>query len=894
MRKLFALALFLTSATIFAQGTITGTVIDSDMNAPLPGANVLVVGTDNGTTTDFDGNFTLNVQNSTGTIEITFIGYERRTVRFNVGGGQTQNLGRINLNPDAGALEEVIVVGRGVIDVAIGRQTPVAVSTITANEIERAGGNLEFPELLATTPSVYANPSGGGYGDSEIRVRGFDQSNTAFLLNGQPINGMEDGRMYWSNWQGVRDIANAIQIQRGLGASKLAISSVGGTVNIITQTYNNIESGYAMSEIANGNFFKNTGYYTTGQNDLGWSSTYMLSYWQGDGNFYDATSGKGLTYFFSVGYKPSDAHAFNFLITGAPQTHGQAFQGSIARALEFGRTYNENWGYRDGEVYNERVNFYHKPVMNFNWDWNISEKSDLSTVLYASTGTGGGTGPLGRYNGTDRFDENRQLNFDAYIANNENLPTVSIAGEDYRIGNHPDVRNAAGTGYITRASMNNHWWVGGVSNFNHKVSDNLEFNLGTDVRYYHGDHYRQVVDFLGLDAWYERGNRSIPNGQPVFESFEVNLFSPTFERASRDQHIGYSYSENIGYIGGFGQVEYKTDRFSAFLQGALSTQSHQRFDYFNYLLPEDQSSEVVTNEGYNIKGGLNYNINDQHNIFGNVGYYSRQPFHDNIYLNFQNDINPLTTNEDITGVELGYGFDSNLIEINVNTYWTKWGNRSDTRTSRLDLDEDGVDEDYFATFNGIEQTHYGVELDFVAKPTYDLTLTGFVSLGNWEYSDNPVQRLVNADDLNPVPGLTNTISYVDGEKVGNAPQTTVNLGARYNLLSNLNLYANWWYYADLYANIDPVEFSEPGQEVVKLPNYDLVNVGATYRLPLGGNQDLTFRGNVRNLFNEVYITSLQTNRAAGPDDETYKGINVANRGFFGFDRQWSLSVKYSF
>ncbi|UJH90313.1 TonB-dependent receptor [Antarcticibacterium sp. 1MA-6-2] len=362
MRKLLALAVFfLTSATIFAQGTITGTVVDSDMNAPLPGANVKVVGTNTGTTTDFDGRFALSVPNASGTLEITFVGFERKTVAYSVAAGQTQNLGNIVLGTDADALSEVIVIGRGVIDVAIGRQTPVAVSTITSAEIEKSAGNMEFPEMLRSMPSVYANTSGGGYGDSEMRVRGFDQSNTAFLLNGQPINGMEDGNMYWSNWQGVRDIANAVQVQRGLGASKLAISSVGGTVNIVTQTYNNVERGFVSGEIANNNYYKTTAYYTTGKNDLGWSSTYMLSRWQGDGNFYKGTAGEGLTYFFSVGYRPSDEHAFNLLITGAPQTHGQAYQGSINAALTRGRDYNENWGYLNGSLYNERTNFYHKP-----------------------------------------------------------------------------------------------------------------------------------------------------------------------------------------------------------------------------------------------------------------------------------------------------------------------------------------------------------------------------------------------------------------------------------------------------------------------------------------------------------------------------------------------------
>ena len=92
-------------------------------------------------------------------------------------------------------LEEV-VVSSGVIDVAKERKTPIAVSKITAKEILLKVGNQEFPEIMNNTPGVYATKQGGGYGDSRISLRGFDQTNTSFLINGQPVNDMENGRVY--------------------------------------------------------------------------------------------------------------------------------------------------------------------------------------------------------------------------------------------------------------------------------------------------------------------------------------------------------------------------------------------------------------------------------------------------------------------------------------------------------------------------------------------------------------------------------------------------------------------------------------------------------------------------------------------------------------------------
>ena len=127
------------------------------------------------------------------------------------------------------------VVLTGVADIAKDRKTPVAVSTIKEAQIVERLGNQEFPEILATTPSIYATKGGGGFGDGRMNVRGFDTNNTAVMINGVPVNDMEGGTVYWSNWAGLSDVTSALQVQRGLGSSKLAIASVGGTINVITR-----------------------------------------------------------------------------------------------------------------------------------------------------------------------------------------------------------------------------------------------------------------------------------------------------------------------------------------------------------------------------------------------------------------------------------------------------------------------------------------------------------------------------------------------------------------------------------------------------------------------------------------------------------------------------------
>ena len=127
---------------------------------------------------------------------VTFIGYKPQTLNYSVSNGETVDLGTIKLSSDSSEIEEVVIIGKGVIDLAKDRKTPIAVSSIKANEIQAKIGTADITQTMVNTPSVYVAGQAGGFGDSRISVRGFQQDNTAFLLNGQPINGMEDGKMY--------------------------------------------------------------------------------------------------------------------------------------------------------------------------------------------------------------------------------------------------------------------------------------------------------------------------------------------------------------------------------------------------------------------------------------------------------------------------------------------------------------------------------------------------------------------------------------------------------------------------------------------------------------------------------------------------------------------------
>ena len=806
-------------------------------------------------------------------------------------------------------LEEIVVTS-GVIDIAEVRKTPIALSTISAQDVALKVGNLEFPEIMAKTPGVYATKQGGGYGDSRISLRGFDQRNTSFLINGQPVNDMENGWVYWSNWQGLTDITSGIQIQRGLGASKLAVPSVGGTVSILTKSADKAQGGSITQMIGNDGYIKTTAAYNTGVNEKGWSSSYLLTKWSGDGYIYN-TKGEGWTYFAAVGYTPEGSKSkFNFSFLGAGQWHHQRdVWVSIRDYQNFGeegidRRWNTNGGTLNGEEYNMRRNFYNKPLATFNWDYKISDNIELNTSLYGSAGRGGGTGPRGNYyrnstanilpyrqdltehyleNGNGARDANGFINFDAVVANNRSTTDPYTGGlarnnfDGLRIGsngfNDDGVNRAI---LMRRASMNSHDWIGGISNLN-ITSGNMRYSLGIDLRKYTGYHYRVVNDLMGLDGYYSTGNKNSA-GQIIETTIEASPFKDTGIRGPK---IDYYNIGHVGWQGVNALAEYSADKITAVLQAGLSNQSFQREDLFDQ--PTNPLSEVQNQGGGYVKGGANYNINENSNVFFNTGYISRQPQFGAVFPGYANDINPDLQNETITSFELGYGYISNSFRINVNAYSTVWGNRFVQRSLS---NQQGVDG--FAQFKDIDVVHNGLEIEGTWKPTGATKVRGMLSIGDWKYTKNFEAALF---DENQVQVGTGTL-YTKDAKVGDAAQFTANLGVDHRI-GNLNLDLDYRFVDGLYADYsitDSAFTQADNQGALKLPSYGLVDFGATYYFWSGWS----LRMNINNLFDTTYIAESNSNIHATASSETWNGIDTSNSVWFGFGRTWNMSLKYRF
>ena len=903
MKKLILFSLMILSSFMsFSQ--ISGKIVDADSNQPLPGATILVQGTDDGVVTDFDGEFTIQAATAGSTLVISYLGYETQEVIAQDG------ILVVALALSAESLDEIILTS-GVIDLAEMRATPIAVSTIKASEIALKVGNMEFPEIMNTTPGVYATKQGGGYGDSRISLRGFDQTNTSFLINGQPVNDMENGRVYWSNWQGLTDVASGIQIQRGLGASRLAVPSVGGTVSIFTKAAEKTEGGSLNQLVGNDGYRKTVFNYNTGKNDNGWASSFLLSRWQGDG-YINNTSGEGYTYFFAVGYSPEGSkHDLNFSFLGAGQWHHQRdVWVSIRDYQNFGsegidRRWNTNGGTLNGEEFSMRRNFYNKPLATFNWDYKISDNIKLATSFYGSAGRGGGTGPRGNNfrnstsdilpyqkdltehyleNGKGSRNTDGSINFDAIVAHNQTSAqpySGDISGFEGQLIGSNGFRNDGVSREILvrRASMNSHDWVGAISNLEIN-SGKFKYSIGVDLRNYTGYHYRVLNNLMGLDGYYSTGNRN-SNGQIINTLVEASPFKST--GLNNGAKIDYYNIGNVGWQGVNGLIEYNDDgKLTAVLQGGLSNQSFQREDLFDQ--PANPVSDTQNQRGGYIKGGANYNFNEVSNVFFNVGKISRQPQFGAVFPNYGNDINPDLQNEEIQSVELGYGFTSSKLDFNVNIYSTSWGNRFITRSLSNQQGVDGT-----AQFRNVDVQHNGFEFEGKYRASDKLTFKGMLSIGDWRYTKDFSAELF---DENQQSIGTGTL-YTKGAKVGDAAQFTSYAEVDYRLGNVVSVDLGYRFVDGLYADysITDSQFTQPDNDgALKLPSYGLLDGGVTVRIGKG----LSFRGNINNVLDTTYIAESNSNIHADSNSKTWNGVDTRNSVWFGFGRTWNASLKYRF
>lgn len=880
------------TASAVAQSTLRGKVVDAETGEPLIGATVSVGGIN--AATDIDGVFVVKGVKPDAPVSIQYIGFKTKTVKASP--RSRGELGIVRLETDGRTLSDVIVTSQ----IAVARKTPVAVSSVPMSFIEEKIGTQEFPEILKSTPGVHANKEGGGYGDSEIYMRGFDNANIAVMVNGVPMNDMENQKVYWSNWAGLTDVTRTMQTQRGLGASKVSAPSVGGTINIITKGLDAKKGGSIYYGMGNDNMNKVMFTVSTGMSKSGWAMTLLGSKTWGDG-YAQGTDFKGYTYFVNISKRINEQHQLSFTAFGAPQEHYQR-KGALTLA-DWKMTeqvwgvqnhkYNSSYGFdKNGQRRTAEYNVYHKPQLSLNHQWQINDKSSLSTVLYMSIGRG--YGYSGQGNSTYGYSYT-----DWYGANYGTLQTkFRNADGTFNYGMIQDINEQSehGSMLVMGKLKNYHNWYGLVSTYNTKIGKDFDFYGGVDFRAYKGVHTNEILD-LYSGKYYIDSSRQ--NAKAVNN---VNASNPDWvnEKLGVGDVMYRDYDGHVVQEGAFFQTEYTKSDLSAFISGSLSNTSYWRYDrlYYDKKHAESKTKSYI---GFTVKGGANYNFNEHHNVFFNAGYISRAPMFNNVFLTYtsSNVTNPDAKNEKVLSFEVGYGYRLKWLQVDLNAYWTKWMDKSMAKQLSVGTQQ----TDGYINMAGLDARHQGIELEVKASPLYWLDLNGMFSIGDWQWDSNAKGYIYDANGQ-PLDKDGNVASAplaedhyfagiaLKGIRVGGSAQTTAALGATVKIGKQIRIGADWTLYARNYAyyqvgsnNLTPGKTTTVA-DPWKAPTASQFDLNASYKFKLAG-LNATISGNVNNLFDYQYLGKVWNPRSgAANKDNVY--------GFYAFGRTFSTRLKVNF
>lgn len=164
LQKKLLLLLLMLPFGLLAQNTLKGVVLDGSSKQPLPGVNVLVAGTTNGTTTDFDGNFTLNNIKKGDQIVFSYIGFKDETITY-----ENQSTVSITLQEDQKELKDVVVIGYGTVKK---KDATGSVSTVTSKDFVKGPIVTADQMIQGKVAGVQITNGGGAPGEgSTIRIR---------------------------------------------------------------------------------------------------------------------------------------------------------------------------------------------------------------------------------------------------------------------------------------------------------------------------------------------------------------------------------------------------------------------------------------------------------------------------------------------------------------------------------------------------------------------------------------------------------------------------------------------------------------------------------------------------------------------------------------------------
>lgn len=810
---LFSAILF-SSYAVAQVGTISGKVLASDSQQPLAGLEITLEGSIYSATTQADGTFSIsNVRSGNYLLGIYDRGVLLEEIPVEVREESVFDLGQIEV--DIVQADE----SRG--------SSPLP--TIELDETDFESSDLEVQDysgMLSASRDLFMSRAGFAFGQRRFRVRGYDSEYSTMMLNGIPMNDLENGRIFWSNWGGLNDVMRSRTSSVGLEPVEFAFTDIGGGTSIDTrasQQWEQTRVSYAASNRSYRQRLMVT--HNTGLMPGDWAVSLSASRrWANEGfiegTFYDAYS-----YFMSVDKKLSGGHSLNLNVFGAKSKRGRSGAGTQeVYDLSGDNHYNSNWGYQDGEKRNTRIADSHRPTFILRHDWDVFNQTTITTSVAFQTGKYGTTA-LDWNNARDpRPDYYRYLPSyieDPQVAaevadrwrNNEDIRQINWE-EFYFVNRRSEttIKDANGipgndvTGNRSKYILEERRFDPTVYSFNSTVnsvlSNVVKLTGGISYQRLINESYKEVEDLLGgdfyldIDRFAERDFSDLES-----DKLQSDLQNPN-RLVTEGDIFGYNYDINVEKINAWVQGQFDFRRFNVFAGAQLSQSNYWREGHMqNGHFPDNSlgESEKLDFLNYSAKAGATYKISGRQYLYGSASYQTRAPIARNAFLSPRTNhrVNPSLTDEKILSLEGGYQIRSPFIKGRLTAYYTEFKDQIDLIAFYNDIERAFG----FYFLEQINTTHQGIEAAAEVKVSPTLSVSGVAALGFYRYTSEPLASQVQ--DRNENLLFEEETIYINGFLVPGTPMTALSLGFSYNSPNYwfVNLDIN--YFDDLFIDFNP-------------------------------------------------------------------------------------------
>ena len=792
---------FSTISGFAQQTTVQGVVKDSQTLEPMSEVMVEIEGSILSTMTNQQGEFSFSadVPDGNQTLILTKTNYLNLYYPIVITSGELVNIGELFLELD-NENDELFTI------------------TLSDDELnDDTSGADNISGLLSASQDIFQRAAAFEFSPSFFRLRGLNTDNGTVLMNGIEMNKIFDGRPQWSNWGGMNDVLRSQELSNGLAPSPYNFGGLLGSTNINLRASNYRSGGritYSSSNRSYTNRLMAT--YASGMLDGGWAYAFTLGRRWGDEGFQDGTFYDANSFFVSVEKKLNDKHSLNLVGFYTPNRRGKSSPNTQEVFDLKGITYNEYWGWHDGEKRNSRIRRIAEPVIMLNHYWDISDKTSVNTNVAYQFGelgnsrldyAGGANPSPAYYQGLPSYflaDDDGPDFSGAYIAQQSFQNGGQVDWDRIYDSNLTNNINGDYAAYVLYEDRSDDKQFTANTILESSLNDNLTLNAAINYKRLKSRNFAEIIDMLGSNTGYLNVDS--------FDQVQFDLQNPDLVVGEGDI-FRYNYNIEANVLSGFAQAQFKYNKVDFFLAGSYTATEYQREGLYQtetYANNSFGKGRKLSFGGIGAKGGFTYKFSGKHIFNINAGYITKAPSIRNTFTNSRENhaiVGDITgidiTEEKITSFDANYIFRSSTVKARLTGYYTQMQDANEISFYFAD-GISGVDQGTAFVqeiLQGIDKSHMGIEFGMEAQVTPTIKLTGVASIGQFTYDNNPNLVLTSSDF---VEGLNFGESNLKDYRIAAGPQQAASIGFEYR---DPNY---WWFgttanfFSNTYIDVSPL------------------------------------------------------------------------------------------